>query len=87
MLHVCMTQQERDMVELEKPFGSDLALAKLLASEISKYLREGEIYRVDHYLGKFGVEQILSAILTGEQWLANSSLEQREHIMSMLKLP
>ena len=46
-------------VVLEKPFGSDLASAKLLASELSKYLSDEEIYRVDHYLGKFGVEQIL----------------------------
>ena len=46
-------------VVLEKPFGSDLASVKHLSNEISKHLREEEIYRVDHYLGKFGVEQIL----------------------------
>ena len=46
-------------VVLEKPFGSDLTSAKLLASEISEYLSKEEIYRVDHYLGKFGVQQIL----------------------------
>ena len=56
-------------VVLEKPFGSDLALAKLLASEISAYLKEEEIYRVDHYLGKFGVEQILPFRWANSAWL------------------
>ena len=56
-------------VVLEKPFGSDLASAKLLASEISAYLKEEEIYRVDHYLGKFGVEQILPFRRVNSAWL------------------
>ena len=56
-------------VVLEKPFGSDLASAKLLASEISKYLREEEIYRVDHHLCKFGVEQILPFRGMNSAWL------------------
>ena len=56
-------------VVLEKPFGSDLASAELLASEISKYLEEEEIYRVDHYLGKYGVEQILPFRQVNSGWL------------------
>ena len=56
-------------VVLEKPFGSNLASAKLLASEISEYLTEEEIYRVDHYLGKFGVEQILPFRRANSAWL------------------
>lgn len=46
-------------VVLEKPFGSDLASAQLLASDLEQYLVEDEVYRVDHYLGKWGVQQIL----------------------------
>lgn len=46
-------------VVLEKPFGSDLSSARLLASELGHYLLEDEVYRVDHYLGKTGVQQIL----------------------------
>ena len=56
-------------VVLEKPFGDDLESAKLLANEISKYFREDEIYRVDHYLGKFGVEQILPFRRENSIWL------------------
>lgn len=46
-------------VVLEKPFGSDLRSAQTLAAEISKHLKEEEIYRIDHYLGKPGVRNIL----------------------------
>ena len=44
---------------LEKPFGSDLKSAQELAKNLSNYFNENEIYRIDHYLGKTGVMQIL----------------------------
>ncbi|OWF53086.1 GDH/6PGL endoplasmic bifunctional protein-like [Mizuhopecten yessoensis] len=44
---------------LEKPFGSDYQSAVKMAEEIAKYYKEEEIYRVDHYLGKSVVKQIL----------------------------
>ncbi len=46
-------------IVLEKPFGEDLVSAQLLADTLSGFFSEEEIYRVDHYLGKFGVQQIL----------------------------
>ena len=46
-------------VVFEKPFGQDLSSAQSLAQELSKYLIEDEIYRIDHYLGKLGVQQIM----------------------------
>ena len=46
-------------VVLEKPFGNDLSSAELLAKVIGQYLEEEEVYRVDHYLRKYGVQQIL----------------------------
>ena len=46
-------------IVLEKPFGSDLASALELAKNLSQYFQENEIYRIDHYLGKTGVSQIL----------------------------
>lgn len=45
-------------VVLEKPFGSDLESAKGLAATLAKHLKEEEMYRVDHYLGKPGVMAI-----------------------------
>ena len=47
-------------VLFEKPFGSDLNSAMTLHNELGQYLQEDEIYRIDHYLGKNGVKQILS---------------------------
>ncbi|XP_068096795.1 GDH/6PGL endoplasmic bifunctional protein [Hyperolius riggenbachi] len=46
-------------VVLEKPFGHDYDSAKQLASDMQMFFQEEEIYRVDHYLGKQAVEQIL----------------------------
>src|SRR6476620_2141202 len=44
---------------VEKPFGTDLASAKALNSELLKLVDEHEIYRIDHYLGKETVQNIL----------------------------
>jgi glucose-6-phosphate 1-dehydrogenase len=46
-------------VIFEKPFGHDLATAKALNKVISKIFSEQQIYRIDHYLGKELVQNIL----------------------------
>ncbi|WP_345063865.1 glucose-6-phosphate dehydrogenase [Leifsonia kafniensis] len=46
-------------VVVEKPFGHDLESAKALAAELHQYLDEAQLYRIDHYLGKMGYEEIL----------------------------
>ena len=46
-------------VVIEKPFGHDLQSAKALAAELHKYLDETQIYRIDHFLGKMGLDEIL----------------------------
>ena len=46
-------------VIIEKPFGSDLESARALNTEIGKELKESQIYRIDHYLGKETVQNIL----------------------------
>jgi glucose-6-phosphate 1-dehydrogenase len=46
-------------VVIEKPFGHDLASAVALNKEILKTLRESQIYRIDHYLGKETVQNIM----------------------------
>jgi glucose-6-phosphate 1-dehydrogenase len=43
----------------EKPFGQDIESAKNLNDELQKILRESQIYRIDHYLGKETVQNIL----------------------------
>jgi glucose-6-phosphate 1-dehydrogenase len=46
-------------VVLEKPFGTDLASAVTLNKQVHKALNENQIYRIDHYLGKETVQNIL----------------------------
>lgn len=47
-------------VIIEKPFGRDLESAKTLNCDIRKSLKETQIYRIDHYLGKETVQNILA---------------------------
>jgi glucose-6-phosphate 1-dehydrogenase len=46
-------------VVVEKPFGHDVASARALNAEVHQYLDESQIYRIDHFLGKLGLMQIL----------------------------
>ena len=46
-------------VIIEKPFGHDLETARALNAELKKELDERQIYRIDHYLGKETVQNIL----------------------------
>src|SRR5437660_932221 len=47
-------------VVIEKPFGHDLPSAKALNAEILKTLQERQIYRMDHFLGKETVQNIMA---------------------------
>ena len=46
-------------IVVEKPFGHDQTSARALADELHQYLDESQILRIDHYLGKMGLEEIL----------------------------
>ena len=52
-----LTQNARVIVE--KPFGHDLASARALNEELHEYIAESQLYRIDHFLGKMSVEDIL----------------------------
>src|SRR5947207_6065862 len=47
-------------VIVEKPFGRDLESAKGLNTELQKYFDESEVFRIDHYLGKETVQNLLA---------------------------
>ena len=53
------TDQYWRRVIIEKPFGHDLDSARTLNQNISRVLKESQIYRIDHYLGKETVQNIL----------------------------
>jgi glucose-6-phosphate 1-dehydrogenase len=46
-------------VVVEKPFGHDQTSASALAAELHEHLDESQIYRIDHFLGKMGLEELL----------------------------
>jgi glucose-6-phosphate 1-dehydrogenase len=56
-----LAQQDRGWarVVVEKPFGSDLNSARQLNEVIAKVFAEDQVYRIDHYLGKDTVQNIL----------------------------
>lgn len=54
---------------IEKPFGHDLKTAIALNLDLQHVFREDQIYRVDHYLGKNFVREMMSYRLTqGDNW-------------------
>ncbi|HVG99698.1 MAG TPA: glucose-6-phosphate dehydrogenase [Miltoncostaeaceae bacterium] len=50
---------EAARVVVEKPFGHDLASSRALAADLHRHIDESQIYRIDHFLGKMGLEEIL----------------------------
>jgi glucose-6-phosphate 1-dehydrogenase len=46
-------------IVVEKPFGHDLESARALAAELHTYIDESQLFRIDHYLGKMGTQEIV----------------------------
>jgi glucose-6-phosphate 1-dehydrogenase len=59
--------QDRIKIILEKPFGRDLKSAQNLVQHIDKYFSEYQIYRVDHYLAKESLQNIIT-----QKWSKNN---------------
>ena len=54
-----LVKRGRQRVVVEKPFGHDLESARALAAELHKYVDEDQLYRIDHFLGKMGLDEVL----------------------------
>lgn len=59
LYHVDKVKDKWSRVIIEKPFGRDLESAKELQQDIIHHLDESQIYRIDHYLGKETVQNLL----------------------------
>lgn len=63
-MHGLITDPEKNeghwtRVIVEKPFGHDLTTAEELQKDLTEYFKEKQIYRIDHYLGKETVQNLL----------------------------
>jgi glucose-6-phosphate 1-dehydrogenase len=58
-LHLNELIQSSSKVVLEKPIGHDLTSAKAINKSVSEYFDENQIYRIDHYLGKETVQNLM----------------------------
>ena len=56
----CLDDPEKSRVVIEKPFGHDYKSADNLSTLVARHLREKQVYRIDHYLGKDSVNNILA---------------------------
>ncbi|MFL6156995.1 MAG: glucose-6-phosphate dehydrogenase, partial [Marmoricola sp.] len=51
---------ERSRIIMEKPFGTDLASAKVLNDRVHQVFDESQVFRIDHFLGKEAAQNILA---------------------------
>jgi glucose-6-phosphate 1-dehydrogenase len=59
-LHTFAIADAASRIVVEKPFGRDLASARALNAVLASHFTEGQIYRIDHYLGKETVQNLMA---------------------------
>lgn len=73
-----ITPQTR--VVLEKPIGRDLKSSQAINNEVLKYFEEKQIYRIDHYLGKDTVQNIMALRFSNRFFMPLWNAENIEHV-------
>jgi len=64
-------------IVVEKPFGRDLVTARALNEQLGRVFQEEQVYRIDHYLGKETVQNIMAFRFANSIW---ESIWNRDHI-------
>ena len=59
-LHLHGIADAQSRIVVEKPFGRDLATAKALNASLARHFAEHQVYRIDHYLGKETVQNLMA---------------------------
>lgn len=67
-------------VVVEKPLGTSLNSARSIDKQVSKYFREKQIYRIDHYLGKETVLNLLALRFSNSLFFSNWNNNTIDHV-------
>lgn len=78
---ICMSRTGWNRVIIEKPFGRDAATSKALSDHLARLFHEDQIYRIDHYLGKEMVQNLMTIRFANK--ILNSTWN-RENIGSVM---
>lgn len=71
---------EPSRVVLEKPIGHDLASSKVINDQVAEYFKESQIYRIDHYLGKETVLNLLALRFANAIFASNWDHNAIDHV-------
>jgi len=71
---------ERSRVVLEKPIGRDLESSRAINVEVLKYFTESQIYRIDHYLGKDTVQNIMALRFSNRFFMPLWNADNIDHV-------
>ncbi|MGP1871470.1 MAG: glucose-6-phosphate dehydrogenase [Arsenophonus sp.] len=67
-------------IVMEKPLGSDLISSQEINNEVAKYFKESQIYRIDHYLGKETVLNLLALRFANFLFINNWDYRAIDHV-------
>ncbi len=67
-------------VVLEKPIGRDLISSQKINDEVAEYFKESQIYRIDHYLGKDTVQNIMALRFSNMMFMPLWSNQNIDHV-------
>ena len=67
-------------VVLEKPIGRNLVSSQVINNEVLKYFKESQVYRIDHYLGKETVQNILALRFSNQLFMPLWNANHIDHV-------
>ncbi len=79
-LHSAQLISDSDRVVMEKPIGNCLASSKVINDQVSRYFKENQIYRIDHYLGKETVLNLLVLRFANSLFTNNWDRNSIDHV-------
>ena len=71
---------EPSRVVMEKPLGTDLASSRIINNQVAEYFNESQVYRIDHYLGKEAVLNLLALRFANSLFASNWDNRTIDHV-------